>query len=75
MLFVYFLKGLVLFLEEDYYVLEDFVSVLQMADKIRNEKYPDCDSISLGTYAKPFHYTDVHQRVRFLMNILRTFIC
>ena len=60
---VCFLTGLVLFLEEDNYVLEDFVSVLQMAETIRSESHPECDTISLGTYSKYFDYNYIHQKV------------
>ncbi len=48
--------GLVLFLEEDHYVAEDFVSTIHLAESARNEKYPDCDIISIGTYLKELNY-------------------
>jgi len=60
--------GLVLFLEEDHYVAEDFVSTIHLAESVRNEKYPDCDIISIGTYLKEFNYTRDNKMVLFSLN-------
>ncbi len=50
------LSGLVLFLEEDHHVAEDFLHVLEMADKSRRESHTDCDIICLGTYLKNLNF-------------------
>jgi hypothetical protein len=57
--------GLVLFLEEDHYVAEDFVSTIHLAESVRNENYPDCDIISIGTYLKEFNYTRDNKMVKY----------
>ena len=49
---IYFLSGLVLFLEEDHYVTEDFLHVLRLANEERVAHHEDCDIICLGTYLK-----------------------
>ncbi len=55
---------MVLFLEEDHYVAEDFVSVLRLAEAVRNEKHPDCDIICIGTYLKTYNYNRDHKMVK-----------
>ena len=57
-------SGMVLFLEEDHYVAEDFVSVLRLAEAVRNEKHPDCDIICIGTYLKTYNYNRDHKMVK-----------
>ena len=47
-----FHAGLVLFLEEDHYVTEDFLHVLNLANEERVAHHEDCDIICLGTYLK-----------------------
>jgi hypothetical protein len=51
-------------LEEDHYVAEDFVSVLRLAEAVRNEKHPDCDIICIGTYLKTYNYNRDHKMVK-----------
>ena len=46
------LSGLVLFLEEDHYVTEDFLHVLNLVNEERVARHEDCDIICLGTYLK-----------------------
>ncbi len=41
-------KGLVVFLEEDQYVSEDFLHVIQLANEERLQRHTDVDLISLG---------------------------
>ncbi|XP_017462036.1 PREDICTED: uncharacterized protein LOC108355373 isoform X3 [Rhagoletis zephyria] len=48
--------GLVLFLEEDHYVAEDFLYLLEMMQSSIGSLCPQCDILSLGTYLKTFNY-------------------
>ncbi|XP_037955797.1 alpha-1,6-mannosyl-glycoprotein 2-beta-N-acetylglucosaminyltransferase isoform X3 [Teleopsis dalmanni] len=48
--------GLVLFLEEDHYVAEDFLYLLEMMQKRTTDMCPQCNILSLGTYLKTFNY-------------------
>lgn len=48
--------GLVLFLEEDHYVAEDFLHLLGLMQKRANELCVKCNILSLGTYLKTFNY-------------------
>ena len=41
-----------LFLEEDHYVTEDFLHVLNLVNEERVARHEDCDVICLGTYLK-----------------------
>lgn len=56
-------NGMVLFLEEDHYVAEDFVTALRLAESIRTEKHPDCDIICIGTYLKSYNYNRDHKTI------------
>ena len=60
-----FLAGLVLFLEEDHYVSDDFLSVLRLIEVERTTRYPNCDIICLGTYLKSYNYNRDHKTVSF----------
>ncbi|XP_073996607.1 alpha-1,6-mannosyl-glycoprotein 2-beta-N-acetylglucosaminyltransferase isoform X1 [Rhodnius prolixus] len=48
--------GLVLFLEEDHYVAEDFIYVLRQMQAACNVACPQCNILSLGTYLKTYNY-------------------
>uniref|UniRef100_A0A1I8QA76 Alpha-1,6-mannosyl-glycoprotein 2-beta-N-acetylglucosaminyltransferase n=1 Tax=Stomoxys calcitrans TaxID=35570 RepID=A0A1I8QA76_STOCA len=48
--------GLVLFLEEDHYVAEDFLYLLEMMQRRTVDLCPQCNILSLGTYLKTFNY-------------------
>lgn len=48
--------GLVLFLEEDHYVAEDFLHLLALMQKRAAELCAKCNILSLGTYLKTFNY-------------------
>ncbi|KRT84641.1 hypothetical protein AMK59_1483, partial [Oryctes borbonicus] len=48
--------GLVVFLEEDHYVAEDFIHVLKLMDSTCKISCPQCNILSLGTYLKTFSY-------------------
>ncbi|ERL94761.1 hypothetical protein D910_12035 [Dendroctonus ponderosae] len=47
-------SGLVLFLEEDHYVAEDFIHILRLMSKTCSDKI--CNILSLGTYLKTYNY-------------------
>ncbi|XP_055593056.1 uncharacterized protein LOC129744513 isoform X1 [Uranotaenia lowii] len=48
--------GLVVFLEEDHYVAEDFLYILELMQQKALELCPKCNILSLGTYLKTFNY-------------------
>ncbi|XP_065076210.1 alpha-1,6-mannosyl-glycoprotein 2-beta-N-acetylglucosaminyltransferase isoform X1 [Ochlerotatus camptorhynchus] len=48
--------GLVVFLEEDHYVAEDFLYILELMQLKSNELCSKCNILSLGTYLKTFNY-------------------
>ncbi|SPP80936.1 alpha-1,6-mannosyl-glycoprotein 2-beta-N-acetylglucosaminyltransferase isoform X1 [Drosophila guanche] len=54
--------GLVLFLEEDHYVAEDFLYLLAMMQKRTKDLCPQCNVLSLGTYLKTFNYYTYHSK-------------
>ncbi|XP_055679499.1 alpha-1,6-mannosyl-glycoprotein 2-beta-N-acetylglucosaminyltransferase isoform X2 [Lutzomyia longipalpis] len=51
-----FHSGLVVFLEEDHYVAEDFLYLLGLMQKRSHDLCPKCNILSLGTYLKTFNY-------------------
>uniref|UniRef100_A0A340U084 Alpha-1,6-mannosyl-glycoprotein 2-beta-N-acetylglucosaminyltransferase n=1 Tax=Glossina morsitans morsitans TaxID=37546 RepID=A0A340U084_GLOMM len=55
--------GLVLFLEEDHYVAEDFLYVLEMMYKRTIDLCLQCNILSLGTYLKTFNYYTYNSKV------------
>ena len=55
--------GLVLFLEEDHFAAEDFLSVLSLMKHERDLHHPNCDILCLGTYLKQTNYKDDHKKV------------
>ncbi|EEB09878.1 alpha-1,6-mannosyl-glycoprotein beta-1,2-N-acetylglucosaminyltransferase, putative [Pediculus humanus corporis] len=46
--------GLVLFIEEDHFLAEDFIHVLNLMKKTQPQNCRNCDVFSLGTYHKVF---------------------
>ncbi|XP_017131688.1 alpha-1,6-mannosyl-glycoprotein 2-beta-N-acetylglucosaminyltransferase isoform X1 [Drosophila elegans] len=54
--------GLVLFLEEDHYVAEDFLYLLAMMQQRTKDLCPQCNVLSLGTYLKTFNYYTYHSK-------------
>lgn len=60
---VYNISGLVLFLEEDHYVAEDFLYLLAMMQQRTKDLCPQCNILSLGTYLKTFNYYTYHSKV------------
>lgn len=53
---IFFFAGLVLFLEEDHYVSEDFLHLLKLMEVKSFELCAKCNILSLGTYLKTFNY-------------------
>lgn len=49
-------EGIVLLLEEDYYVSEDIITVLQMLQNLRKKGCKDCKILTLGNYDKTQNY-------------------
>ncbi|XP_075221975.1 alpha-1,6-mannosyl-glycoprotein 2-beta-N-acetylglucosaminyltransferase isoform X2 [Lycorma delicatula] len=49
-------SGMVLFLEEDHYVAEDFIHILRLMEKTGKASCPACNILSLGTYLKTYNY-------------------
>ncbi|XP_046750044.1 alpha-1,6-mannosyl-glycoprotein 2-beta-N-acetylglucosaminyltransferase isoform X3 [Diprion similis] len=48
--------GMVLFLEEDHYVAEDFLHVLRLMERTCKHSCERCNILSLGTYLKTYSY-------------------
>ncbi|XP_065165556.1 alpha-1,6-mannosyl-glycoprotein 2-beta-N-acetylglucosaminyltransferase isoform X1 [Atheta coriaria] len=49
-------SGLVVFLEEDHYVAEDFIHVLKLMERTCQTSCRHCNILSLGTYLKTYNY-------------------
>lgn len=47
---------MVLFLEEDHYVAEDFLHVLKLMERTSKHSCERCNVLSLGTYLKTYNY-------------------
>ncbi|KAM7359202.1 alpha-1,6-mannosyl-glycoprotein 2-beta-N-acetylglucosaminyltransferase isoform 2-T2 [Cochliomyia hominivorax] len=56
--------GLVLFLEEDHYVAEDFLYLLEMMQRRTKDLCPQCNILSLGTYLKTFNYYTYNSKTK-----------
>jgi alpha-1,6-mannosyl-glycoprotein beta-1,2-N-acetylglucosaminyltransferase len=50
------LAGLVLFLEEDHFVAQDFLHILRLMERTARTSCPTCNILSLGTYLKTYNY-------------------
>lgn len=55
--------GLLVFLEEDHYVAEDFLYILELMQQKSNELCQKCNILSLGTYLKTFNYYTYNKKV------------
>jgi len=53
---VYVTAGMVLFLEEDHFVAEDFIHVLRLMERTCRVSCDRCNILSLGTYLKTYNY-------------------
>ncbi|XP_063987019.1 alpha-1,6-mannosyl-glycoprotein 2-beta-N-acetylglucosaminyltransferase isoform X5 [Diachasmimorpha longicaudata] len=54
--------GMVLFLEEDHYVAEDFLHVLRLMEHTCKHACERCNVLSLGTYLKTYNYNADYSR-------------
>lgn len=66
-------SGLVLFLEEDHYVAEDFIHILKLMSKTCSDKI--CNILSLGTYLKTYNYYGDSKKVTLLLYLGLIFLC
>ncbi|XP_041983644.1 alpha-1,6-mannosyl-glycoprotein 2-beta-N-acetylglucosaminyltransferase isoform X5 [Aricia agestis] len=48
--------GMVVFLEEDHYVAEDFIHMLGLLRATADKNCPNCEILCLGTYLKTYQY-------------------
>uniref|UniRef100_A0A182Q8H7 Alpha-1,6-mannosyl-glycoprotein 2-beta-N-acetylglucosaminyltransferase n=1 Tax=Anopheles farauti TaxID=69004 RepID=A0A182Q8H7_9DIPT len=55
--------GMVVFLEEDHYVAEDFLYILELMFRKSQDLCPKCNILSLGTYLKTFNYYTYNKKV------------
>ncbi|KAJ2953494.1 hypothetical protein O0L34_g1092 [Tuta absoluta] len=51
--------GMVLFLEEDHYVAEDFIHMMKLLRSTADKSCPQCNILSLGVYIANFRYPRV----------------
>lgn len=63
--------GMVVFLEEDHYVAEDFLHVLKLMEKTSKDMCEKCNVLSLGTYLKTYNYYGDSKKVSFFFNKCR----
>ncbi|ESN92151.1 hypothetical protein HELRODRAFT_89958, partial [Helobdella robusta] len=56
-------EGLYLFIEEDHYLVEDFIHILRLMDRLRSSSCTDCNMMTLGTYDKKPKYEGIHNQV------------
>lgn len=61
--------GMVLFLEEDHYVAEDFLHVLRLMERTAKHSCERCNVLSLGTYLKTYNYYSDTRKVRKFQNL------
>ncbi|XP_056642067.1 alpha-1,6-mannosyl-glycoprotein 2-beta-N-acetylglucosaminyltransferase-like [Diorhabda sublineata] len=59
-------EGLVVFLEEDHYVAEDFIHVLKLMERSRKANCANCNILSLGTYSRIVNYKKYSDKVETL---------
>lgn len=55
--------GMVVFLEEDHYVAEDFLHILELMFRKSQDLCSKCNILSLGTYLKTFNYYTYNKKV------------
>jgi alpha-1,6-mannosyl-glycoprotein beta-1,2-N-acetylglucosaminyltransferase len=55
--------GMVLFLEEDHFVAEDFIHVLRLMERTCRTSCDRCNILSLGTYLKTYNYYGESKKV------------
>lgn len=62
-----YLIGLVLFLEEDHYVAEDFLHVLSLMRNSSGALCPSCNVFSIGNHGSTYDYYTYHKKVCLLL--------
>ncbi|ETN60355.1 hypothetical protein AND_008023 [Anopheles darlingi] len=62
--------GMVVFLEEDHYVAEDFLHILELMFRKSQELCPKCNILSLGTYLKTFNYYTYNKKTLTLLYLM-----
>ncbi|XP_050360165.1 alpha-1,6-mannosyl-glycoprotein 2-beta-N-acetylglucosaminyltransferase isoform X2 [Nymphalis io] len=55
--------GMVVFLEEDHYVAEDFIHILHLLRATADKTCPQCEILCLGTYLKTYQYHTTSDKV------------
>ncbi|XP_068627188.1 alpha-1,6-mannosyl-glycoprotein 2-beta-N-acetylglucosaminyltransferase isoform X5 [Battus philenor] len=55
--------GMVVFLEEDHYVAEDFIHMLHLLRTTADRSCPHCEILCLGTYLKTYQYHTYNDKV------------
>jgi hypothetical protein len=55
--------GMVLFLEEDHFVAEDFIHILRLMERTCRTSCDRCNILSLGTYLKTYNYYGESKKV------------
>lgn len=66
--------GLVIFLEEDHYVAEDFIHILKLMERRCKESCKHCNILSLGTYLKTYNYYGDSKKVSANIFFIKTYI-
>ncbi|XP_049884192.1 alpha-1,6-mannosyl-glycoprotein 2-beta-N-acetylglucosaminyltransferase-like isoform X2 [Pectinophora gossypiella] len=56
--------GMVVFLEEDHYVAEDFIHMLNLLKNTADRSCPQCEILCLGTYLKTYQYHTTSDKQR-----------
>lgn len=60
----FYFSGLVLFIEEDHFLAEDFLHTLSIMQKTARQTCSQCNILSLGTYLKTYNYYADAKKVR-----------
>lgn len=68
-LILVFSSGMVVFLEEDHYVAEDFIHVLNLLRSTADKSCPHCEILCLGTYLKTYQYHSNGDKVMYPITI------
>ncbi|XP_041983642.1 alpha-1,6-mannosyl-glycoprotein 2-beta-N-acetylglucosaminyltransferase isoform X3 [Aricia agestis] len=61
--------GMVVFLEEDHYVAEDFIHMLGLLRATADKNCPNCEILCLGTYLKTYQYHSNSDKRRKQLNL------
>lgn len=64
-------SGLVLFIEEDHFLAEDFLHTLNVMQQTVRQTCSQCNILSLGTYLKTYNYYADAKKVRGVSRLCR----